>query len=194
MVGECITAMQTGQPGSAMDQAVARMVRAADGKIRTDLGNTSVITDLAARRTTILDHIRKEATIVRLPAAPQIPDPSALGARLDGAVPPPPQFKSVEELGKSVIDGLEVVGKRYTMQPPAMPQAPGLPAPPVISEVWTSTKFDLPVLIRNKGSFGEQLRRCRYSEAMEPPASLFQIPEGYKTIQPAAPKAPSLKG
>lgn len=200
--------MQPPQPGMAPVQSASRMVRAPDGKIRSDFGDTSIITDLAARRTTILDHAKKLAHVIPMPQA-QAPQfvPAAMMAGLQAPASAPMQaFQKVEDLGTSMIDGLEVVGKKYTLpappipQPPRapqMPQAPQMPAPPqipVTTEVWTSTKLQLPVLTRTKGSFGEEVRRCRYTESAPPPPSLFQIPEGYKTITPAPPNPPGVAG
>lgn len=187
------------------------MVRAPDGKIRSDFGDTSVITDMAARQTTILDHAKKLAHVIPMPPA-QAPrfNPAAMVSGPGGAVPAPAQaFQKVEDLGTSMIDGLEVVGKKYTLQPPAVPQmppapqmpqmpqmppAPGLPQAPLTSEVWTSTKLQLPVLTRTKGSFGEEVRRCKYTESAPPPPSLFQIPPGYQTITPVPPNPPLKAG
>ncbi len=173
------------QPGALPGQNVTRMVRAADGRIRSDLGKTSVITDPAARKATILDHVNKVARVVPMPRVPAAQfDPAALAG---GAQPPqPPAFRSVEDLGKSMLDGLEVVGKRYTFEPPALPNAPALPQPPVVSEVWTSTRLQLPVLTKTTGSFGEQIRRCKYTESAAPPPTLFEIPEGYRRLPSAA--------
>src|SRR6185312_10922428 len=127
-------------------QSESQMLRASDGKMRVDSGNTSVITDPKAQQTILLDHVKKEARVIpapKLPQAPEMPQmpgmpkpPSAPGA------PPPP---NVVDLGKGFIEGHEVSGKQFTFAPPkppempkppampklpAMPQAPGMPKLP----------------------------------------------------------------
>ena len=205
-MGECVTVMPPAAPGLAPPQSASRMVRSADGKIRSDTGQLSVITDPGSERTIMIDHLKKEARIFHMPQQP--PGAPMFGPPASGmpGAPPGSEIQKVEELGKSMIDGLEVVGRRYTLppaavpKPPSIPQAPGLPqrpglpnapampqppAPPpvpTVCEVWTSTKFQLPVLTKTTGSFGEQVRRCRYAEAAHPSDAVFDIPPGYNTI------------
>lgn len=106
------------------------MWRSSDGKFRLDTPSTSVITDPTSKQTILLDHLKKEATIVPMPAtasgiaAPGSPQvPAAQGQA--------PSVK-VEDLGKSMIEGHEVEGKRFTLPPftpPAKPQMPQLKMP-----------------------------------------------------------------
>lgn len=203
--GECLTVTQPAQPGAAAQQAATKLFRSADGKMRVDSGNTSVILDPARQQTIVLDHLKKEARIVPIapPSAPSVPGLDAVPGGLPGA-PQAPAI-NIQDLGKGLIDGLEVEGKRYTFQPPGVPKPPGVPSPPAIpqpklpgapgvpqapqlpplatSEVWTSTKLQLPVLTKTTGDFGQQTCRCKYSDAVEPPASLFQIPPEYKPVR-----------
>lgn len=194
--------MQLAQPGVAQAQQFpSKLFRSLDGKIRVDTGNMSVITDLQNKQSVILDHLTKEARLsslnpplgpdgLPLPNFPTIPD-----------IPGPPPPMNVKDLGKRFIEGHEVDGKEYIIQ--KIPKTPGLqlpnaPAPPpIISEVWTSTKFGLPVLTRLKGSFGEQLCHCRVTEMTAPNPQMFQIPPDYKVVPmpqaapPAMPQAPT---
>jgi hypothetical protein len=118
-------------------QSAFRFCRATGGQTRVDSGNTSVISDPAAGHTILLDHVKKTATISQAP--PQVP-------KLPG-MPPMPQFAApglpttpktpgvqVQDLGKGVIQGHEVEGKRFLIPPspalPGMPQAPKPPGPP----------------------------------------------------------------
>lgn len=186
------------------------MWRSADGKFRLDTPSTSVITDPASQQTILLDHVKKEATIVPVSSA-------ASGTALPGG----PQLSAVqgqapqvhvEDLGKSMIEGHEVEGKRFTLPPftppakPAMPAAsipkppqasipgaPGLPAVPKIptlphvpsvTEVWTSVKLKAPVLTKVTTSAGEQTTYCKPVSGDEPHPSVFQIPQGYKIKPP----------
>ncbi len=191
--------MQLAQPGANPTQSASRLYRSVDGKMRFDSGNVSVITDPATQQTIMLDHLKKE---FRAFPAPQISaDQLGPGGLAAAALPSPPA--NVQDLGKSFIEGLEVEGKRYTFQPPdapelpGLPQAPGLPKlpqapqPPATSEVWTSTKLQLPVLTKITGSFGEQTCRCRYAQAGEPSPALFQIPPQYKPA--VTPPPPNLR-
>jgi hypothetical protein len=183
------------------------MWRSSDGKFRLDTPKTSVITDPASQKAILLDHVKKEATIVPMqppasggapPGSPQVP--------AQGQVQP----AKVEDLGKSMIEGHEVEGKRFTLPPfsppskpempkakmpgapkapaapgaPAPPQAPKLPTVPSVTEVWTSVKLKAPVLTKVATSAGEQTTYCKPVSGDEPHPSMFQIPQGYKIKPP----------
>jgi len=108
------------------------MWKSSDGKFRLDTPTSSVISDPAQQKTILLDHIMKEATVLPTPPAsagsaagtePQAP------AALGQAAP-----MKVEDLGKSMIEGHEVEGKRFTLppfSPPAKPDMPQLKMPGV---------------------------------------------------------------
>ncbi|HTT19169.1 MAG TPA: hypothetical protein VMG82_09500 [Candidatus Sulfotelmatobacter sp.] len=192
------------------------MWRSSDGKFRLDTPSTSVITDPTSQRTILLDHLKKEATIIPMSAA-------AAGSAITGARQVPatqgqaPEVR-VEDLGKSLIEGHEVEGKRFTLPPfalpakPEMPKmagvpqtnpagaakapaSPGLPTPPQVpklppipsvTEVWTSVKLKAPVLTKVTTSAGEQTTYCKPVSTDDPHPSVFQIPQGYK-IKPPKP-------
>ena len=111
-------------------QSAYRLTRAAGGNTRLDSGNTSVISSPAAGQTILLDHIKKTATIQPLlsatPSPPGMPPMPHLS--VPGLAPAP--SAQVQDLGKGVLQGLEVEGKRYVIQPPAMPNIPAAPKPP----------------------------------------------------------------
>jgi hypothetical protein len=191
------------QPASAQ-QSPSKLFRSADGKIRVDAGNISVITDPATQKTIMLDHLKKEASLFSA-QPPQLPSGALPNAAMPAlAMSPPTSPAKVEDLGKAMIEGHEVMGKRFTFQPPAAPQMPGMPQLPgmprvpqvpgaqlpktalTTSEIWTSTTTQLPVLSRTRGSFGEQTCHCKFTQAGEPHPSLFQVPAGYKTVTPPA--------
>ena len=190
------------------------MWRSSDGKFRLDTPSTSVINDPTSQQTILLDHLKKEATIVPMPgassgnSAPAFPQvPAAQGQT--------PSVK-VEDLGKSMIEGHEVEGKRFTLPPfapppkpempqlklpgipqPAMPGAPkaaipagGAPQPPKlppipsVTEVWTSAKLKVPVLTKVTTAAGEQTTYCKPISVDDPHPSVFQIPQGYKIKPP----------
>jgi len=73
------------------------------------------------------------------------------------------------------------------MQPPSpgKPSTPGAPQGPVQTlEVWTHTKLKVPVLTKANGIPGLQSSTCKDAKGGEPSPSLFQIPPGYKLIEP----------
>ena len=120
----------------------------------------------------------------------------------------------VEDLGKSMIEGHEVEGKRFTLPAITPPQMPGMPkmpptpqalgasvgagAPstskppqmtelaqvPSVTEVWTSVKLKTPVLTKVTTAAGEQTTYCKPVSMDEPHPSIFQIPQGYKIKPP----------
>ena len=118
-----------------------------------------------------------------------------------GAVQHPPI--AVLDLGRSLIEGHEVEGKRYTLppvpavqvpqapqspkgsedrqppHPPKPPQLPKLPQP-TVTEIWTSVKLKTPVLTKVTSAVGEHTTYCKPTSTEEPHPSLFEIPPGYK--------------
>jgi hypothetical protein len=166
------------------------MTRSGDGKMRIDTGTTSVITDPRTQQAIVLDHVRKTAAIMPMtPSPPQLAMP-APGAPAPPLQPPGMPQVGVQDLGKSVIDGHPVDGKRYIVQPPQPPQPPQKPPTPTVADVWTSTALGLPLLTKVSGPFGEQTCYCRAAQTGEPHPALFQIPPGYTPAAPPAPPAP----
>ncbi len=206
---ECASKTQSAA-GGAPTQSASRLWRSGDGKTRIDTPTTSVISDPASQHTIVLDHVKKEASVIPMPvpgaAAP------APGAAPGTAAEPPPPPMHVEALGKSMIEGHEVEGKRYTLpastppskpampavkmpgmpglpqaakapgapSAPGAPAAPKLPPKPSVTEVWTSVKLKTPVLTKTSTAAGEQTTYCKPTETAEHPPSVFQIPPGYK--------------
>lgn len=195
--------MQLAQPGALPQQSPSKMFRSADGKMRVDTGNTSVITDPAAQKALVLDHLKKEAHMVPIPQAPQMPQMPAMPGGIPKEMPKP---ADVEDLGKGFIEGHEVEGKKFTFNPPKPPEMPkppelpkvaipGMPAPPqapqlpqappppqmpTVAEVWTSTKTKMPVLTKITGPFGQQVCHCKPGPETEPHPAVFQVPPDYK--------------
>jgi hypothetical protein len=208
---ECVTTLQPAQPGAPAQQFNYKMARAGDGKMRMDYGPTSVITDPAAGKMMLLDHVKKEVQEVPLPkppAAPEAPPAPAMPSAPPAPPPPPVPGMTVKDLGKRVVDGHEVEGKEYTMPPPPKaptppappqvkaPAAPGTPEapkppdpppvpepPPVVTEVWTSTQLLMPVLTRITGPFGKQISHNKNLKGGEPSPALFQAPPDYKPVK-----------
>jgi hypothetical protein len=113
-------------------QSLYRFSRSADGKTRVDTGNMSTISNPASGQTIVLDHLKKTATIQ--PNAPPAP-PNPVMPQMPGFSPPgmpaAPQAPGVkvEDLGKTVLQGQEVEGKRFVIPPFAPPKPPGVQVP-----------------------------------------------------------------
>lgn len=193
------------------------MWKSSDGKFRLDTPTASVITDPGSQQAILLDHIKKEATVMPMPQVSAGSAPSMGGGAPAVAGHAPPV--QVQDLGKSTIEGHEVEGKRFTLPPPTPPQlpkmqmpklpgapatpaapgAPGAPKPgampklppvPSVTEVWTSTKLKTPVLTKVTTGAGEQTTYCKPTSMEEPHPSVFQIPPGYKIKPPTPPAMP----
>ncbi len=198
------------------------MWRSSDGKFRLDTPTSSVITDPSSQKAILLDHIKKEATVMPMPPAEAGFAPGMAGMSPAAAGQAPPMH--VEDLGKSMIEGHEVEGKRFTLPPPSQPAPPSMPkmqapkmpgagqapakpgmpgaptAPkmptlpkvPSVTEVWTSTKLKTPVLTKVTTGAGEQTTYCKPTSMEEPHPSVFQIPPDYKIKPPTPPAAPKV--
>ena len=137
VTAEYTSAVKLPQPNVPPVQSSYRFTRATSGQTRTDSGNTSVISNPAAGQTIMLDHVKKTATIQTapppMPAAPGMP---AMPQFAPPGLPKPPQAPNIQmqDLGKSVLQGYEVEGKKLlvppqTPPPPTMPKPPGLQLP-----------------------------------------------------------------
>jgi hypothetical protein len=174
--------------------------------MRIDTPSSSIISNPTDQNTILLDHLKKEATIIPMPAASGVAAPAS--SKLPGGAPPPPALQ-VQDLGKGMIEGHEVEGKRYVLpaaqkppapalakmpqmpksaqvhgspNSPALPKAPPLPkaAQPTVTEVWISTKLKTPVLTKITSALGSQTTYCKPTSTQEPHSSMFEIPPGYK--------------
>ena len=176
---ECVQTTVGALPGAPPLESLIQRYQTAEGKLRVDLGKISIITDPTAGERIILDHLAMEARIlsdIRIP--PEPPLPGIPGVPQIPALPTPPNAPNVVALGKDFIQGLEVEGMRYIF-----PVLDALKPPSITSwEVWTSTKLQMPVLTRTVGSFGVRTCICKCTP-VAPPASMFQIPSGYKVIR-----------
>jgi hypothetical protein len=113
--------------GGPPTQSASRLWRSSDGKTRIDTPLSSVISDPFLQQTIVLDHVKKEASIIPMTTPPGAPAaPSMPGAPTPAGSP----AVHVQDLGKSMIDGHEVEGKRFTLPAVAPPAKPPLPAMP----------------------------------------------------------------
>jgi hypothetical protein len=140
--------------GGAPTQSASRIWRSSNGSTRIDTPRSSIITLPASQKTIMLDHLKKEAMIIPMPAVSSgILQPQNSQASGGGARHPALQ---VHDLGKALIEGVEVEGKRYILaqeqkavskmqaqqmsskqqspqasQSPQAPNMPGMPAMPI---------------------------------------------------------------
>jgi hypothetical protein len=128
-MGDCFTYLKKAEGGENPAPMPMKLMRSREGKMRIDQGDRSVITDPAKRQTIVLDHVKKEAMVLPIVDPPAIPSAPGMPAAVAGAAgsSEPPK---VEDLGKAVIEGHPVEGKRYTFQPPDKPKPPEMPKPP----------------------------------------------------------------
>jgi hypothetical protein len=174
-LADCLTTFQSAA-GMVSQPSPSTLLRSLDGKMRVDLGATSVITNPVDAVVILLDHVKLEARV--LPMAPGIPPvpgmPNLPGASLEGQAALP---GNIEQLGQQSIQGIMAVGMRYTL-----PRLPGETLPPTIAEVWTCTATQLPVMSKITGAFGVRTSICKTAPVAEPPAASFQIPAGYRQL------------
>jgi hypothetical protein len=91
---------------------------------------------------------------------------------------------AVESLGTQFMEGLAVEGTRTTVTIPARQIGNELPIH-IVSERWYSP--DLKVLVMSRQSdprFGETTYRLTNVSRAEPAAELFDIPAGFKVVEP----------
>ncbi len=154
VTAEYTSATKLPQPNVPPVQSSYRFTRATSGQTRTDSGNTSVISNPAAGQTIVLDHLKKTATIQTAPPPmPTVPGMPAMPHFAPPGLPQAPQAPHIQmqDLGKGVLQGHEVEGKKYLIppQPPQrahdaetarpttagrakLPQAPALPKMPQV--------------------------------------------------------------
>jgi hypothetical protein len=135
------------------------------------------------------------------PKAPAVPGmKGSPGFRVPklGALPKVPGLSQAPGMqpanpGKPPVPG---VARPGAATPAAgQPPTPGAPNGQVQTlEVWTHTQLKVPVLTKANGMPGLQSSVCKNAKGGEPAASLFQIPPGYKAVQPKAPAIPRPRG
>jgi len=172
-LADCLTTLQSPN-GTVSQPSPSTLLRSLDGKLRVDLGQTSVITNPVDRVVILLDHVKLEARTLPMdktpgpPALPNRPNIPALPSAGGGG--------NIEDLGKSMIQGILAEGKRYTIP------APGTATAPTIAEVWTCTATQLPVMSKITGAFGVRTSICKTAPVANPAPSSFQVPAGYKQL------------
>lgn len=180
---DCLETTLLAEAGAIPIQLAMQHFRALDGRLRINIGTTSMIWNPKTQIQILLDHVALEAMIISGVAMAGAGLPSAALGIAAGLVAGAAIFELVQ-LGRALIEGHEVEGVRYVFAPGAA----------ILSwEVWTSTKLSLPVLTRTIGAFGERMCYCRCTP-VQPAPSMFEIPPGYTVVnstpQPPAPPVP----
>jgi hypothetical protein len=93
----------------------------------------------------------------------------------------------VEDLGTQTLDGIETKGLRYSFTVPAQVSGTGQPVE-ITDEYWYSEELHLNILVRHHDPrTGVQTVAITSINREEPPASLFQVPDGYKVVDVTPP-------
>jgi hypothetical protein len=119
--------------------------------------------------------------VVHVARQQMIPEPATVESAPDPA-------SRKEDLGTSTFDGVPAKGTRRTVTVPARASGTGDPAD-IEDEVWHSDELRLDLLVRHSDSrFGTQTIGVSGLKREEPPASMFEVPQGYKivVVPPAA--------
>ena len=166
-LADCLTTFQS-PAGMVSQPSPSTLLRSLDGKMRIDLGATSVITNPVDAVVILLDHVKMEARV--LPMSPGIPPVPVMPNLAGASLPAEPALAgSIEQLGQQSIQGILAAGMRYTL-----PQLPGETLPPTIAEIWTCTATQLPVMSKITGAFGVRTSLCKTAS--------FQIRSGDRQL------------
>ncbi|MFZ0416916.1 MAG: hypothetical protein WAM04_02340 [Candidatus Sulfotelmatobacter sp.] len=136
---ECATKSQA--PGSGAPAQSSRMWRSSTGKMRIDTPSASIISSPADQKTILLDHLKKVAMVIPMPPTPGAA-PSGSTKMPDAAAPAPPM--QIQDLGKSLIEGHEVEGKRYVLPAAQKPPAPPMPKMPPLPQMPKAPQMSQP--------------------------------------------------
>jgi hypothetical protein len=120
-------------------------------------------------------HIARQEIIPKKPKATSIPNPSV----------------RIEDLGTDSLNGLPAKGTRHTLTLTAKASGAGEPVE-VVDEYWYSEDLHINLLVRHSDPrTGVQTVGVSGLKREEPPASMFQVPPGYKILDVTPPPAPS---
>lgn len=108
-------------------------------------------------------------------------------AQAEGIVTPADPTLKVEDLGTSVLAGIEVQGTRRTVRIAANASGTGAPVA-VTDEYWYSQELHVNLLlVHNDPRTGEQSVALTDIRRENPDASFFGVPEGYKIVDVTLP-------
>ena len=143
------------------------------------------ITDPSRGTHVTLDNERRVAFRAKRGALAAPPDRQLVKAGRpapgSGAIAPVPTDVRTEQLGEKEIEGVRAEGTRTVMTIPAGAIGNELPIE-VVSERWYSPDLQVVVMSRRfDPRFGETIYRLTNIVRVEPPADLFEVPEGFRT-------------
>lgn len=97
-----------------------------------------------------------------------------------------PEMGGEESLGAQVMLGEVVEGTRHTSTTRA---AEGRPAMTMVREMWTSPELRIPLLMKmDHPLIGHETWTVTELKRVEPEASLFKLPDGYKVVEQMRPQ------
>ncbi len=125
---------------------------------------------------TRISHVYNPATMIdRQQAVPPL--------RAGDEQKPPPG----EDLGYTTLNGMQAKGTRVTRAVPAEASTTGKPEK-IVDEIWYSEDLHMNLLERHTDvRGGVQTLAILSIQRKEPPASLFEVPAGYKTVDMTPP-------
>lgn len=106
---------------------------------------------------------------------------------------PPNPSVQIEDLGTTTLNGLQAKGTRRTRTIPDYESENGEPIK-IEDETWYSEELHLNLLLRHSDPrIGVETVGVSDLKRIEPAASMFKVPQGYRTLDvtPPAPKPPS---
>jgi hypothetical protein len=137
--------------------------------MRIDTPSASIISSPADQKTILLDHLKKVAMVIPTPPTPGAA-PSG-STKMPGAAAPAPPMQ-IQDLGKSLIEGHEVEGKRYVLPAAQKPPAPPMPKMPLLPQMPKAPQMP-------------QVPQAQAPQAQAPQAQPPQLPKA-----PPLPKPP----
>jgi hypothetical protein len=109
-----------------------------------------------------------------------------------GTTAPPNPSVHIEDLGTTTLNGLQARGTRRTSTIPSNESETGEPFK-IEDETWYSDDLHLNLLVRHFDSrVGVETIGVSNLKREEPPASMFQVPQGYKIMDVTSPPAPAV--
>lgn len=139
-----------------------RIYRSASGKVRQDIGNGSMITDLQAGTITMLIPDTKEAHVLAVPPELRLPPQLGVGN------PVPARVQPFEE---TTIDGRRVA-KTLTVDSQGRTQ-----------EVWTAIDLGVVTFARVEADGVATRQQLRNLSEGEPDPEVFEVPSDYTVVQ-----------
>ena len=140
------------------------------------------INDWVARVHYVLDEGQRVARKLPLPEELNVPPRAIQGTDENSA--------KEEELGKRIIEGLEVEGHRLTVTVPAGRVGNDRPLE-FVSERWFSPELKLVVLSIHRDPYvGNNVYRLTNITRAEPAAALFEVPADYAVLEGPSKNAP----